>query len=185
MTSEELKAKRRAILINYMNKPEVLVELKEIKEYLMVASKKELKYNPDIRLVEAIDKLSQLLKEIPEIEKNIRPIVKIVSPDKMSIDWEKVPDDMKPKDFVKIDWKNMPVKDKVEVDGLSETLDKSLDKSLEKLITKNEMPNEAIMVIGPNNLWESVTINYPNEKIKVDIDRNRNDVIRRLTFSKE
>jgi len=179
MTPEDMKLKRRAILLKILNQPEFLVELKEIKEYLMVLSAKELKYAPDSKLVEAIEKMSELLKNLPEIEENIRPIVKVVSPDKIKLDWGNVPEDMKPKE---IDWDKMPKPlKKIEVDKLSETL----DKSLEKILPKSEMPTEANMTIGPNNLWEDITISYPDEKIKISIDRNRNDVIRRLTFTRE
>jgi len=60
-----------------------------------------------------------------------------------------------------------------------------LDKSLEKILPKEkELPETATMEVV-NNLWKSVSINYPKGTLKIQIDRNDYDVIRKLTFIKE
>ena len=87
----------------------------------------------------------------------------------------KFPDTQKVKltDKIKTEITNLPKKQLVEVDGLKE------------IVSKDEMPKNVTMEMTPSNLWEKVFITYSNFEIIVDIERNANDVISSLTFTKE
>jgi len=136
------------------------------------------------------EKRKEMSKSLEELNENIKnisslritnikdmPRPNVIMPSKIKIDNIK---DAK-QENVKIDWENMPKpkvknKQKVEVEGL--------DKSLEKIIPKEELPNTATMEINNSDLWDSILINYPLEDIKVKIDRNNKDVIKKLTFTR-
>lgn len=174
-----LEEKRRQIY-KLLGRAESEAILKEIKEIL---KSKDLKYNPDPRLVEVILKLSEQLKNLPEIPKKIEsPIVNIHNPDKIKINWKDAPEDLKPKDKVKINWEDMPSKDcqLVEVEGLDESLKKIIPDK-----TQSDLPENVTMELDNKDLWKKVSINYPKETITISIDRNTKDVIQKLIFAKE
>lgn len=59
---------------------------------------------------------------------------------------------------VKVDWENKPEK-------------------------KEEMPEEVTMELNNKDLWRSIRMKYPSKILEVIIDRNPNDVVRKLTFT--
>jgi len=177
--AEILREKRRQILRDILKKSENEVLLGEIKELLTGISKKELKYIPDKSFSSNIKKLADALENLPEMPKLIeKPPIIVQTPKKVDVDWENAP---RPLKNINIDWENAPkikppVKQLVEVEGL--------DKTLEKLLPLNEIPEDVTMELNNKDLWKRVSINYPNETINISIDRNTNDIINRLIFSK-
>lgn len=102
--------------------------------------------------------------------KLIALLEKIKLPEKIGVDWGKVPEDFKAK--------KEKGTQKVQVDGL----DQLFKQSIEKIQSSKEIPDDVAMVVE-NNLWKSVSINYPNKTLKVDITRNRSDIITKLKFN--
>ena len=129
MSPEELKAKRRQILINVLGKSETIVELKEIKELLGGQSS---------TLKELVDKIleaglkpenSELLDEVKKLNSLLGNVINKeipVIPDRISIDWENAPRHEPvqiPKvtipEFPKkidVDWENAPRPKVVKID---------------------------------------------------------------------
>lgn len=183
MTQEELNKKRRAILLEYMNKPEVLVELKEIKDYLAVFSKRELKYNPDVRLVEAISKLSQILDKIPRIEKNILPTVNVKTPDRINIDWENQPVYPIQKENIKVDWdvgkkKLVPLFNfKTPIIWLSKQVEALLTPLLNKIISLISEPDRTKITRNYFGDIDTITDYYGDRQITYKIMRNNSNEI--------
>jgi hypothetical protein len=173
---------KRKILEKTNQTGAILNELKQLNgsmsqlENLLMGIQKIEDISKNDEIVEMLSKLNNGIEKISNVTNLSQiPAPKVIMPSKIeisNIEKAKV-------NRVGIDWENMPKpaksSDIVEVRGL--------DKSLEKIIPKNETPKDVSMEIT-DNLWEKVHINYPDETINISVNRNKQNIIRGLTFTK-
>jgi len=177
MTPEELKAKRRQILIDILGKSETIVELKEIKELL---AQKELKYTPDTKLVEAILKLVEKIDEMPEIPKKIEsPVVNLSVPERMKVDWENMPKTEVKTEVVKIPSFLKPI------EWLKKQLETFLSPFLNRIISLISEPDRTEIQRTLSGNIESITDYYGKRKVVYKVSYNNSNEIQSVDRSEK
>lgn len=135
-----------------------LLELKKLTEETnkILINNKYLDNSNNQKLTEGFNKIFEKLDELKTVKVENFPEIKI--PDRAD-------------DIVKAIKENKVEVNEVEVKGL------------EKLIPKEgEIPQSVSMELK-NDYWKTVNINYLKKTVTVNIERNTNNIIKRLTFA--